>query len=121
MGTLVNAENIRGVYYTGAKDVVAVNDVSIKIEEGEVLGLAGESGSGKTTLGSIISLIARPPLHVEHGTLEIDGQVQELGGHAKIPRTWRGAGRVHAAAGRDELGQPHQADPPPGLRRDAVP
>ena len=91
MGTLVNAENIRGVYYTGAKDVVAVNDVSIKIEEGEVLGLAGESGSGKTTLGSIISLIARPPLHVEHGTLEIDGQVQELGGHAKIPRTWRGA------------------------------
>ena len=91
MGTLVNAENIRGVYYTGGKDVVAVDDVSIKIEEGEVLGLAGESGSGKTTLGSIISLIARPPLHVEHGTLEIDGQVQELGGHAKIPRTWRGA------------------------------
>ena len=91
MGTLVNAENIRGVYYTGAKDVVAVDDVSIKIEEGEVLGLAGESGSGKTTLGSIISLIARPPLHVEHGTLEIDGQVQELGGDAKIPRTWRGA------------------------------
>ena len=36
-------------------------------------------------------LIARPPLHVEEGTLEIDGQVQELGGHAKIPRTWRGA------------------------------
>jgi peptide/nickel transport system ATP-binding protein len=91
MGTLVNAENIRGVYYTEGKDVVAVNDVSIKIEEGEVLGLAGESGSGKTTLGSIISLIARPPLHVEEGTLEIDGQVQELGGHAKIPRTWRGA------------------------------
>jgi ABC-type glutathione transport system ATPase component len=65
MGTLVNAENIRGVYYTEGKDVVAVDNVSIKIEEGEVLGLAGESGSGKTTLGSIISLIARPPLHVE--------------------------------------------------------
>ena len=47
MGTLVNAENIRGVYYTGAEDVVAVNDVSIKIEEGEVLGLAGESGVAK--------------------------------------------------------------------------
>ena len=91
MGTLVDAKNIRGVYYTGSKDVVAVNDVSVKIEEGEVLGLAGESGSGKTTLGSIIALIARPPLHVEHGTLEIDGKVQELGGGAKIPRTWRGA------------------------------
>jgi peptide/nickel transport system ATP-binding protein len=82
MGTLVDARNIRGVYYTGGKDVVAVNDVSVKVEEGEVLGLAGESGSGKTTLGSIISLIARPPLHVEQGTLEIDG---------KVPRTWRGS------------------------------
>ena len=115
MGTLVNAENIRGVYYTGAQDVVAVNDVSIKIEEGEVLGLAGESGSGKTTLGSIISLIARPPLHVEHGTLEIDG----TGPRARWPcqhsayLAWRR--RFHAAAGRDELGQPHQADPSPDL------
>ena len=31
MGTLVNAENIRGVYYTEGKDVVAVDNVSIKI------------------------------------------------------------------------------------------
>jgi peptide/nickel transport system ATP-binding protein len=91
MANLVNAENIRGVYYTDADDVVAVNDVTIRINEGEVLGLAGESGSGKTTLGSIISLIARPPLHVEHGTLEIDGKVQQLGEYDKIPRAWRGA------------------------------
>jgi peptide/nickel transport system ATP-binding protein len=91
MATLVKADNIRGVYYTGDKDVVAVDDVTIEINEGEVLGLAGESGSGKTTLGSIISLIARPPLHVEHGTLSIDGQVQQLGEYDKIPRAWRGA------------------------------
>jgi peptide/nickel transport system ATP-binding protein len=91
MGTLVDARNIRGVYYTGGKDVVAVDDVSVSIDEGEVLGLAGESGSGKTTLGSIIALIARPPLHVEQGTLEIEGKVQELGGDAAVPRTWRGA------------------------------
>ncbi len=92
MGTLVKAQNIRGVYHTDTgKDFVAVNDVSITIDEGEVLGLAGESGSGKTTLGSIIALIARPPLHVESGSLEIDGKVQELGHGAKIPRTWRGS------------------------------
>jgi len=91
MGTLVNARNIRGVYYTGGKDVVAVDDVSLRVEEGEVLGLAGESGSGKTTLGSIVVLIARPSLHVESGVLEIDGKVQELGGDARVPRTWRGS------------------------------
>jgi peptide/nickel transport system ATP-binding protein len=91
MGTLVDARDIRGVYYTGGKDIVAVDDVSLRVEEGEVLGLAGESGSGKTTLGSIIALTARPPLHVERGALEIDGQVQELGGDARVPRTWRGS------------------------------
>ena len=60
MGTLVNAENIRGVYYTEGKDVVAVDNVSIKIEEGEVLGLAGESGSGKTTLSRMILNLVPP-------------------------------------------------------------
>ena len=115
MGTLVDAKNIRGVYYTGDKDVVAVNDVSVKIEEGEVLGLAGESGSGKTTLGSIIALIARPPLHVEHGTLEIDGKVQELGRWRQDPPHLARCRGVHAAAGRDELRQSDQTHPAPRL------
>jgi peptide/nickel transport system ATP-binding protein len=80
------------VYYRTLRgEVKAIDDVTFGIEDGEIMGLAGESGSGKTTLGSIIALIARPPLHVERGTLEIDGQVQELGGDAKVPRTWRGA------------------------------
>jgi peptide/nickel transport system ATP-binding protein len=37
-----------------AKDVVALKDVSLKIEEGEIFGLVGESGSGKTTVGRLI-------------------------------------------------------------------
>ena len=30
-------------------------------------------------------------MHVEHGTLAIDGKVQQLGEYDKIPRSWRGA------------------------------
>jgi peptide/nickel transport system ATP-binding protein len=85
MTNLLDAANIRGVYYTPTgEEVVGVDNVSIQMAEGEVLGLAGESGSGKSTLGSIISLTARPPLAV-------DGKVQDLSDMASIPRVWRGA------------------------------
>ena len=92
MAGLLNAQNIRGVYYTpAARRSSAVDNVSIQMAEGDVVGLAGESGSGKSTLGAIISLIAAPPLVVEHGTLAIDGKAQDLSNMASIPRTWRGA------------------------------
>jgi ABC-type dipeptide/oligopeptide/nickel transport system ATPase component len=35
-------------------DTVAVRDVSLALERGDVLGLVGESGSGKTTLGNTV-------------------------------------------------------------------
>ena len=80
MTRLLNAENLRAAYRTpDGRQVFAVDDVSVYIEEGEVLGVAGESGCGKSTLGAILSLTTRPPLYVESGTLEIDGKRQELG------------------------------------------
>jgi peptide/nickel transport system ATP-binding protein len=89
---LLEARNLRAAYYTpDGSRVVAVDDVSIEINEGEVLGVAGESGCGKSTLGMILSLTARQPLLVEDGTLEVDGKQQHLGPRSKVPRTWRGS------------------------------
>lgn len=93
MTRLLNAEHLRAAYRTpDGRQVVAVDDVSVHIDEGEVLGIAGESGCGKSTLGAILSLTVRPPLYVESGTLEVDGKVQDLAGVRKLPRTWRGSG-----------------------------
>jgi oligopeptide/dipeptide ABC transporter ATP-binding protein len=49
--------------------VTAVDDVSVMLRRGEILGLVGESGSGKSTLGRAILQIVRPSA----GTVELNG------------------------------------------------
>src|SRR5690242_4220491 len=44
----------------GARDVKAVDDVSLSIEEGDTLGLVGESGCGKSTFARTITRLYRP-------------------------------------------------------------
>lgn len=50
-------------------DLVAVNDVSFSIEEGEVYGLLGPNGAGKTTTISMVSCLIEPT----SGTIAVDG------------------------------------------------
>jgi lipopolysaccharide transport system ATP-binding protein len=52
----------------------ALKDVSLEVQQGEVLGLIGRNGSGKTTLLKILSRITRPT----HGWAEIHGRVGSL-------------------------------------------
>ena len=71
---LIRIENLR-TWFTptaGAEPVKAVEDVSLEIHRGEVLGLVGESGSGKSTLGrSILRLvpITNGQIHFENTEL----------------------------------------------------
>ncbi|WP_105615861.1 ABC transporter ATP-binding protein [Vallitalea okinawensis] len=53
--TLLEIRSLKKQY----KEITAVNDLSFKIEEGEVLGLLGPNGAGKTTAISIISTLIK--------------------------------------------------------------
>ena len=71
--TLVDIKNLRVSFFTPAGEVKALNDVSIKMEEGEVLGIVGESGSGKSvTAYSLMGLIPYPG-RIVGGTIDFNG------------------------------------------------
>ena len=54
----------------------ALKDVSLEVNEGEVLGLIGRNGAGKTTLLKILSRITKPTT----GWAEIHGRVRSAAG-----------------------------------------
>ncbi|MCC2033131.1 ATP-binding cassette domain-containing protein [Microbacterium allomyrinae] len=54
---------------SGRAPVVALDDVSLSVEQGEIAGLVGESGSGKSTLIRTIIGLERP----DHGAVRFRG------------------------------------------------
>lgn len=52
---LVTLKNVQKVFQSGGKDFVAVKDVTLTIEAGDLLSIVGPSGCGKTTVLKILA------------------------------------------------------------------
>ncbi len=67
----VTTEGLTKVYSSGTIRVVALDDVSLSLREGEFLGVAGPSGSGKSTLMNLLAGLDRPSC----GTIKVQGKL----------------------------------------------
>lgn len=68
--SIVRLENVSKDYTLGEQRVQALKDVTLSIEEGVFLAIAGPSGSGKSTLLNLIGCIDTP----SRGKVYINGQ-----------------------------------------------
>jgi peptide/nickel transport system ATP-binding protein len=72
---MLEVKELTTKYVTRFKeDVYAVDHVSLTLEEGKSLGIAGESGCGKSTLALSLMGYYFPPLHYMSGEIIINGR-----------------------------------------------
>lgn len=54
---MIKMENVKKSYQVGTVEYPALKNITLNVDEGELLGILGKSGSGKTTLLNIISAL----------------------------------------------------------------
>src|SRR6202521_5196635 len=73
---LLELDNISTHYVSaqGTRVVRAVDEVSLRINAGETLGIVGESGSGKSTLALTIMRVLPPAARIVGGRMLLEGE-----------------------------------------------
>ena len=74
MAALLEINRLCVEFATRHGRVRALDEVSLDIEPGEILGLVGESGAGKSLTGAAIVGLLEPPAHMCGGSIVFDGQ-----------------------------------------------
>ncbi len=71
--TLLKINNLE-IEFPSRKAVLrAVDDVSLSLEKGDILGIVGESGAGKSTVGNALIGLLEPPGKMTGGHIYLDG------------------------------------------------
>ena len=68
---MITIDRVSRRFGDGPDAVVALDDVSIEVQRGEIFGVVGQSGAGKSTLLRTVNALERP----DSGTVTVDGTV----------------------------------------------
>ncbi|MCT4613922.1 MAG: ABC transporter ATP-binding protein [Marinifilaceae bacterium] len=79
--TLIETNNLKKIFSTEDIETTAVNNVNLKIEQGEFVAIMGPSGCGKSSLLNIIGLLDNP----SDGQYIFDGN--DVSGFKEMQRT----------------------------------
>jgi putative ABC transport system ATP-binding protein len=67
----IKTENLTRIYSSGTIQVVAIEDVSLSLDQGQFFGITGASGSGKSTLMNLLAGLDRP----SSGSIKVQGKL----------------------------------------------
>jgi D-methionine transport system ATP-binding protein len=67
---MIEISHLSKVYALQKESIQALDDVSLKVEKGEIFGVVGPSGAGKSTLIRCVNLLERPT----SGTVVVNGR-----------------------------------------------
>jgi putative ABC transport system ATP-binding protein len=84
-GSIIDLSHVVKDYTTGAGFFRALSDVTLRVERGELVAIAGKSGCGKSTLLNMITGIDRPT----EGTITVSGLDLRRASENDLAR-WRG-------------------------------
>ncbi len=67
---MIEIKQLTKIYKTTTHEVLALDNVSLKVNKGEIFGIIGLSGAGKSTLIRCINMLEKP----SQGSISVDGQ-----------------------------------------------
>lgn len=66
---MIDLKNVSVTFRQGNREIPAVKNVNLTVDEGDIYGIVGYSGAGKSTLVRVINLLQQPTA----GTVEVNG------------------------------------------------